>query len=248
MEKIEDLLNEVIAKEAEEKNKLRTGGAITPSQLGKCSRAIMCKDKGLPELPFTATQLRTFAAGFIFEEFALTALEKTGKIVERQLPVEYRGITGTLDAIVHINGKNVLFDCKSVKTDKFMYLDKGEADNTYAMQLSFYHRALKGKIGLDPVAIIFYIEKDNILTREIPVQCENYYKQLDTRIDELFALRAEKNLPPETPPEEWMCFTVSKRYKTVKVWCQHIKNCPKKMEAYKKSCAEMNVEIDGRLK
>jgi hypothetical protein len=166
------------------------------------------------------------------------------------MAVVYRGISGTLDSVISLNGENVLFDVKSCKTDKFLYLDKGEApDLTYALQLSFYHKALQGKIeNLSNTARLVYVEKDNLMTREVPIVCPNYYEQLDKRIDELLALRLLKTLPPENPPEQWMCYTCSKRYKTVKIWCQCIKNCPEKLAAYKKACAEMKVKEDERLK
>lgn len=248
MDNIQSILDGVIAKRNEANNSKRTGGAITPSQLGKCTRAIMCKDKKLPELPFTANQLRTFACGFIFEGFVLDILEETKTLVKRQMEVEYRGIKGTLDSVISLNGENVLFDVKSVKTDKFLYLDKGEIDLTYALQLTFYHKALQGKMELSKTARILYTEKDNLLIKEVPVVCENYYEQLDKRIDELLALKAQKDLPAEVPPEPWMCWTFSKRYKTCKIWCQHIKNCPKILAEYKAKCKAEGIAEDERIK
>jgi hypothetical protein len=203
----------------------------------------MLAEKGYEPIPYDHTTLRIFRAGFLFEEFLLNTLDKKGLLLRRQEKVEYRGIKGTLDATIELNSEEVLFDCKSCKTDKFKYLDQNGIGDNYKFQLGFYHRALLKRERLSSIARVFYIEKDNMMIKEMPLVCnEELYRKVDQKIDLVNFWRPKKELPPEKEVIDWECFSVSKKYKKCKVWCQYYKYCPKIIEAYEKQVKEFGGE------
>jgi hypothetical protein len=226
MESIQTLLDERLIKEQKESTREPITG---PSQLGSCLRQLMLMEKGFKPRPFEPITLRIFKAGYIFEEFLLGTLEKAGKLVERQKKVEYRGIRGTLDAVANLNGENVLFDCKSIKGSAFKYLDEEGVGENYIYQLSFYHKALSQSMKLSPIGRIFYVEKENMMVKELPVMCVENYPLIEKKISEIEVARKSKELPPERDTKEntYPCYSVNKKFKTCKEYCQYSDHCPK---------------------
>jgi hypothetical protein len=212
---------------------------VSPSCLGDCIRKLMMLERKYPARPFEPIQLRTFKAGYLFEEFVLNTLEKEGVLVKRQEAVEYRGIKGTLDSVISLNGENVLFDVKSIKSSAFGYLDKEGVGEKYTYQLSFYHLALAKKLKISNLARVFYVEKENLMIKELALVCPDHYAAVEQKITEVEVARKAKELPPErnTAGDTFPCYSVNKKFKTCKSYCQYSDHCPKivaEMEAVKK--------------
>ncbi len=226
MENIQSLLNEAIIKA----DKQSTREAIaSPSCLGNCIRKLILMERKYTRTPFKIETLRTFKAGYLFEDFVLNTLEAEKKLVARQLKVEYRGIKGTLDSVVSLNGENVLFDVKSAKMSSFKYKEKEGAGEDYEYQLSFYHLALSKQMKLAKVARLFFVEKENLLIFECGIKCEDFYQKVEDKITLIEKSRLDKELPPErdTSTKAYPCYSVNQKFKTCTKYCDYVEHCPK---------------------
>ena len=232
MESLQSILDEALV----EANKASTRPAIvSPSCLGNCLRKLMMMERGYTRRPFEPITLRTFKAGYLFEDFVLDTLEKKGKLVMRQEQVEYLGIKGTLDSVVKLNGENVLFDVKSAKMSSFKYKEKEGPGEDYEMQLSFYHLALSKKLKISNIARLFFIEKENLLVFECPVVCKDHYQKIEDKITAVEKARLDKELPPErdTSKKAYPCYSPNQNFKTCTCYCDFSDHCPKIMAEMK---------------
>lgn len=241
---LQDKIDAFLIKKNAEKDKK----GISPSNIGSCPRKLFFIDKNAPYLPFTPQQLRVFEAGNLVEQFAVLSLSPI--VIEYQKTIEYRGIKGTLDVIINYNGKARLVDIKSVNSKKFQYLDKEGIDQHYIYQVAFYWLALKAADypNLDETATVYYIEKDTLLTKEMSFKPIEAAELVNKRIDNIKDMQKNGKCPCEKTEINWECFSVSKKYKTVKIWCNYIKHCPGVLNEYSKAVQEMGLEYDQRLK
>jgi hypothetical protein len=223
-------IQQIIDDDLQENRKERTG-EVSMSGLGSCIRKLMMQERKYEAIPFDGRQLRVFAMGFMIEKFVLDKLEAKGYIFKRQESTEYRGIKGTSDAIIiDSDNKKTLIDTKSVHSMKFNYLDKGETDPNYAMQLWGYQLGLQEKYDLSPLPSLVYISKDDWRIARIPVPKGNWQEQVDTKIDKVNFWRGLEELPPEKEVINWECF--SGTGKKCRAWCRYIKHCPKVYKRY----------------
>lgn len=239
---LEKVLNDTVVKNNKEH---KHGKEISISGLGHCLRQLrmveLDYETKYPEkyIPMREQQLRVFLAGNVYEKVVYDLIKPV--VVEYQIPTEYRGIKGTADVIVKDGEQNILVDIKTVNSLKFKYLDKGEVDESYAMQLTAYWLGLKDKYKLSQICRIFYVEKDNFLTREVAFNTADWISKVNAKIDLIESARRTENLPPELPLDEkgkvpWQCFSNGKA-NGCRLWCQYIKNC-KHNEAYQKALKE----------
>jgi hypothetical protein len=233
VESIQTLLDERLIKEQKESTREKIA---SPSCLGNCIRKLMLMERNFSYRPLRVETLRTFKAGYLFEDFVLNTLDKTGKLVERQLKVEYRGIKGTLDSVASLNGENVLFDVKSAKMSSFKYKQNEGPGEDYEYQLSFYHLALSKRMKLSNVARLFFVEKENLMIFECPVMCLDHYKKVDDKITLIDKARQNKELPAErdTSKKSYPCYSVNSKFKTCTRYCDYSQNCPKIVSEIKK--------------
>ena len=232
------MLQNIIDEHIAENRKEHTND-ITLSQLGKCARMLILKQNNAPHTDFDARTLRVFECGFIFESFVADILQAKNKIVAAQIPCEYMGFKGTADLIVYdeVEKQNVLYDIKSVNSQKFHYLDKGELDEGYAMQVSAYNLALTSEYKLGNIARLCYVSKDDLCLKEVGVTVEKYREKIDCKITLLKKHIVDKTIPDELPQEkedgktEWQCFSHTGKNKS-KIWCNFIQNCPEICKIY----------------
>jgi len=240
---LEKVLNESVAKKNKENQHSKE---ISISGLGHCLRQLrmveLDYETKYPEkfIPMREQQLRVFLAGNVYEKVVYDLLKPVA--VDYQIPAEYRGIKGTADLIVKDDTQNILVDIKTVNSMKFGYLDKGEIDEGYAMQLTAYWLALKDKYSLSPLCRIFYVEKDNFLTREISFKATDWVDKVNKKIDEITVARGSAELPSELPLTEkglqpWQCFSNGKK-NGCRLWCNYIKNCDRANTNYEKALKE----------
>ena len=218
---------------------------ISPSNIGSCLRKLILMDRNAPHADFSANQLKVFGMGNIVEKYVLDKLESITK--HRQLEVSYSGFKGTLDAIVEMDGKLYLIDTKSVKKDKFGYLDVKGIDEHYAFQLTFYWLGAKAQgINLEDNVCLFYVQKDDVLFKEMWFKPSSYKKMLDLRIDDITFARKDGRLPSEYDPPIWECFSVSEKYNTVRVWCNYISSCPNVLLKLEQARKDMENKITAK--
>jgi len=223
--------NEIDTYLAEQRDNQPPRSAISASNLGSCIRKLLLAHKGYEPIPFEARTLRVFEAGNLFEDFALNILEKKNMIAYRQLAVEYRGITGTLDAVLidPDTGELILIDTKSVHSKKFHYLN-AKLDENYAMQLSLYWLGLQ-ELKLEKLSKIprlAYISKDDLCIKEIGVPVNGWKAKIDTKIDLIEKWKDKEELPPPKEERNWECF--SGKGSATKAWCRHILSCSRYQE------------------
>src|SRR3972149_2626436 len=132
---------------------------ISLSQIGKCNRQLIMSERKYSKIEFTERQLRVFAAGYLYEKFALDLYEQAGYILKRQIPTAYKGIKGTADAILTYATETILIDVKSVHSRKFLYLGN-EVDEGYCYQLISYYLGLEKEYKFTSFPKIVYISKD----------------------------------------------------------------------------------------
>ena len=237
--------NEIDTYLAEQRDNQPPRSAISASNLGSCIRKLLLAHKGYEPIPFEARTLRVFEAGNLFEDFALNILEKKNMIAYRQLAVEYRGITGTLDAVLidPDTGELILIDTKSVHSKKFHYLN-AKLDENYAMQLSLYWLGLQKAIKtpnkgirklildvaekLKSVPRLVYISKDDLCIKEIGVPVNGWKAKIDTKIDLIEKWKDKEELPPPKEERNWECF--SGKGSATKCWCKYILSCSRYQE------------------
>ena len=230
----ETLENRIL--EDAKKNEREPG--ISPSNIGSCLRKLMLMERGAPHTDFSVNQLKVFGMGYLVEHYVLDRLDSIMK--HRQLKVEWRGFQGTLDCIVEMDGKLFLIDTKSVKSGKFDYLDREGVDEKYAMQLTIYWLGAKAQgIELEDRVCLFYLDKENCLTKEVWFAPSEYVAKVNAKIEFIEFARKSHDLPAEKTEIDWECFSVSQKFKTVKVWCQYIENCPSICSAHKKAVEDM---------
>jgi len=206
---------------------------ISMSGLGNCMRKLILTERKAKHFDFDARNYRVFAMGFQVEEFVLKSLRAKGIVFKEQEAVEYRGITGTYDAILRDDESDALtlIDVKSVHSMKFNYLNKEGVDKNYAMQLWGYQKALEGKYKLSHIPRIFYVSKDDLRIEDLGVPRSDWGDKVDAKIDEIEKWRASDDLPPEKKERDWECFVCNKKSGT-KAWCRYISNCPVMYKEY----------------
>lgn len=232
---LQELIDGQLKLKRDEEKKTR-GRLISPSSLGGCLRKGILMERGAEGRPFDERTLRVFKAGYLFEAFVMDTLRATGHLVAEQKPVEWRGMKGTLDGLVRYDGKVHIMDCKSVHSGKFDWLDREGVSESYQLQLAFYWRAVKESGEFDNLAdtgIIFYIEKECLLVKEMPVDCAGIQDKVESKLAAIEEARSKDELPPEKAERDWECFSVQKsRHKVprpigCKVWCNMIDHCPR---------------------
>ena len=255
---ITEILDEEVLAYAKDKDRDREPKA-SPSSLGKCPRQLMLMERGFEADPFDSRKLKVFGMGYLVEDYVLNKLGKY--LVQRQLHVRYRGISGYLDAIIDLDGKFYLIDVKSVNSMKFDFLDREGVDEGYAMQLTFYWMALmRGEVemkggwvkssdvhsteclSVEPSLGLIYLEKENCMTKEMWFDPRGYEAKVEARIDLLEQIRKDEKLPPEKTEINWECFSVSEKYKTVKVWCRWMRHCPTVCMAHEQAVKDMEIK------
>jgi len=263
---LQSIIDDVVVKANAESKRVPKA---SPSNLGKCLRQLMLMENGYPHTEFEARQLRVFRVGYLFEKFVEEALEKSGKLLDKQIYLDdFMGIRGSLDFLIRDDETKevVIADCKSVHSGKFDYLDRGEVDKGYAMQQTMYFLALEEMIKkgnyklpegytLSPIVWLFYVEKECLLTKQIAVDISKYDIMVCDKVQDIDNAREQfkkdKTLPAELDPiGTWECFTVQKtKHKVprpigVKVWCNYIENCPNVCQKKKEVEEEIIKNVD----
>lgn len=200
------MIEGLIAKILREKNDAhKPGDKFRVSEAGRCRLMRFWKRKGKPYSdPFTDRVLRIFAVGHIFHSWIEDLIEKSGWDVKIEMKLEDEHRRGVLDLLVRTDEGYVLYDFKTVHSRKFDYLDK-EKDMHYIHQLITYKIMLKEQEGIDVNDLrLFYISKDDLRVREVPVFHDQYIKE--TMMDwKILTDYWNKDIEPKPNAEPWEC-------------------------------------------
>ena len=177
------------------------------TELGSCSRkAVLRRARFEPE-PFDERTLRVFKVGEILHKFVQDILKIEGLLVATEEPAKQWGISGRIDAVVEVEGRNILFEIKSVNSRKFSYLNS-ESDPHYYMQTTFYQMVLQEKYNFSSTRLI-YLSKDDLRIKEIEIPVERWKPKVEENIKELQEAwenwKNDKVLPDVLEKGNWKC-------------------------------------------
>ena len=197
MQKIAEILDEVLATEETAKQAKRTSSLHkwSPSMFGRCYRAQWWnKSKEPLSDPPTAELLRRFQCGKLFHNFIQDLLKKSGMKIEAEVKVENEDVLGYADLI--INGEEV-GEIKSQHSRAFWWLEKSDKEiekEKYEnlLQLMTYAFIL----GLHKTRLIL-VSKDDLFISEYQRKLDDYWRAEVGK--EIRILKTLTTLPPAIP-------------------------------------------------
>ncbi len=180
-----------------------SSGKLSASMLGWPLQWQMLKMLGVPMKQNDSYTLRKFLRGKQIEEWLVGQLDA---VVKKQMPVEYRGCVGYIDAVVQHNGhvpqiKDMVLphEVKSVTNMKYKRIDKTkEADPQHKLQACMYALALK-----KPYYAIDYVASDDLRVNTYVYKTVDLKAEVDKIITEFEIAFKSKTVPTFTPRYDW---------------------------------------------
>lgn len=165
---IQNLINQAIAEKQEQKEKT----SWWPTDCGKCLSGVYYSRLGAkPDSEFDERTLRVFSVGKVFEEwvsglfFETVWAENHDPKGQVRVEIPEYDLTGYIDLVVHVEGRKIPYEFKTVHSRKFWYMtQRGQADDQHRMQLWWYLKFLNV-----PEGRLVYISKDDLAIQEYPV-------------------------------------------------------------------------------
>lgn len=144
------------------------------SRIGQCPRAHYLLRKGAEQTnPPDERTLRVFAAGDTFHKFVQDIAEEQGSEnkVEQEVFDEKLDLGGRYDLLVKDKEKTILYDIKSVHSRAFWNMEKEDREvyPHHKMQLGAYMVMLKDSGEPVDEGRMFYISKDDLVTKEVTI-------------------------------------------------------------------------------
>lgn len=146
-------------------------GGLRLSQIGKCYRQQWYMAKKYPSEPLQPRAKMTFLFGDIVEAVMVALIKASGiHLHSEQKEVVFDGIVGHIDGIVTVDGRDYLFECKSMSDGNFKQLTSvGLGDDFgYLSQVNSYMHCL----GLDR-CILMAVNKNTGHIAEVEVHKDN---------------------------------------------------------------------------
>jgi len=211
------LIEEIVNQSILEKNKKRSSKATSfwVSSAYSCNRKRFYGRKNEPKsnLP-NIRALRTFHVGNMFHAWIQDEMRKMAKGFEIEFYLRDKKtfgseISGLIDCIARFNGKNILYDFKSINSRAFKFLatKKYGASPSHVLQVATYYLILKTtkEKEIDEVRLV-YVDKDSLKIKEMPIpMTKKIIKATEDDWAECIAYWKKKELPPAKPKEAWEC-------------------------------------------
>jgi len=174
------------------------------SDAGKCRLMRYWKRQGKPMDPhYTPEGLRIMHVGIMIHNWIQGVVKQAGVALAIELELEDFHRIGHLDALVHLDGKRVLYDFKTVNEKKWFYLEKSNfrPDFQHVAQIITYGQMI------DPQPdkmVILYLNRDTLKLAECLVDAICYE---DMIIDDWETLISawKRQIEPNPDPENWEC-------------------------------------------
>ena len=189
---IQKLIDEALSKKQEERKNRKRSGKYSPSSFGKCYRSQYWNRKNEPQTnPPDSRTLRVFNCGTLFHDFVQGFLPKHDCEVE--VKTEYA--LGFADIVT----KDSVIDIKSVHSQAFWYMEKGDYDvNTQKLpnilQVGWYAMQL-GK----PKFELMFVSKDDLCIAEYSFITEKWKENIVREITALSNFWVKDELPKAEP-------------------------------------------------
>jgi len=211
---IEDIVNQVIIDNNKKKKSKATSFWISSAY--SCNRKRFFARNNEPQTnPPALRVLRTFYVGNLFHSWIQNEVKKqaTGFEVEYYLKDSktFGGtLSGYIDCLARFNGKNTLYEFKSINSRAFKFLEKKKygCSPSHIMQAVSYYLILKQtkEKEVDDVRIV-YVDKDALRIKEIEIPLtKKIFEAVKKDWKECIGYWKKKELPPAKPKESWECF------------------------------------------
>ena len=186
---MQNMINEALLKEQEERKDRKGSGKWKPSMLGRCYRAHYWARKGEQQTnPPDERTLRVFKVGHLFHDFV------QGFIPDAQTEIEVADddFYGFADVV----GQDCVYDIKSQHSRAFWYMEKKGFDiakekYTNWLQVMLYCRLLK-----KPKGVLVFVSKDDLCIAEYADFLSKWDAELDKEINTLNGFWKSDKLPP----------------------------------------------------
>jgi hypothetical protein len=199
---VEPLINIHLRKELSE-GRERTGWHA--SDLGKCPSGVYYSRLSPEKEIIDDRLMRVFSVGHAFHDWIQSKMKDAGVLLgmEDELKVkdEKRNASGRADMVIKANGQNILYDIKTVHSQKFWYLSHTnfKADEHYVQQIHFYYEGLKDKFK-DLIMVLLYVSKDDLAFQEVYVPYDPKVTEKNNKfLDVLEKAWKEKKAPEPEP-------------------------------------------------
>ena len=191
---IQELLNNQLAKEQEERAKRERSGKYSPSSLGRCYRLQYFNRLNEPITnPPEERNLRVMKCGSIFHDIIQTLVLKENANIQKEVTVETDDFKGYADLV-----DDGVTDIKTIHSQGFNYLKPetiAKEKYTNWMQVLFYAYKLGKKY-----AKLVFVSKDDLRIDEYRQELDEYWlNELDMEETLLKHYWASKVLPPAEP-------------------------------------------------
>jgi CRISPR/Cas system-associated exonuclease Cas4 (RecB family) len=189
---IQQLINEALLKEQEDRKDRVGSGKISPSALGTCLRRQIYKLKGFKETdPPDVRGLRVFKAGKLFHDFVQGYIPKDSV----EILVETDDIKGYADIV----GKDTVYDVKSQHSRGFWYMNKEGYDVKKEKWNNWLQLACYGKLLNKEKLCLVVVSKDDLCINEYVEFTKDWIQELDTELELIKRFKASDELPPKEP-------------------------------------------------
>lgn len=140
----------LVAQNIEREKLHEPSGKLSASMLFQPVRFQVMKSLGIPRRDIEPYVLGKFKRGSDVEEWYVDMLDKMGVLVEKQKPLEYRGVVGFADAVIDSSKmefkKGIIpHEVKSVTNAKLKRIANSEVDYHYKLQGALYALAMKSE-------------------------------------------------------------------------------------------------------
>jgi CRISPR/Cas system-associated exonuclease Cas4 (RecB family) len=189
---IQQLINEALLKEQEDRKDRVGSGKISPSALGTCFRRQIYKLKRFKETdPPDVRGLRVFKAGKLFHDFVQGFIPKDSV----EILVETDDIKGYADIV----GKDTVYDVKSQHSRGFWYMNKEGYDVKKEKWNNWLQLACYGKLLNKEKLCLVVVSKDDLCINEYVEFTKDWLRDLDTELELIKRFKASDELPPKEP-------------------------------------------------
>ena len=189
---IQQLIDQALLKEQEDRKDRQGSGKISPSGLGSCLRRQIYKIKNTPETdPADSRGLRVFKAGKLFHDFVQGYIPKD----QTEVRVETDDIKGFADIV----GQDTVYDVKSQHSRGFWYMNKDGYDVKKEKRNNWLQLACYGKLLNKEKICLVVVSKDDLCINEYVQFTKDWVNEVDGEIEILKKFKASDELPPKEP-------------------------------------------------
>jgi len=190
--KLQQIINEKLLKEQEERSKRVRSGLWSPSSFGRCYRYQVWNRRNEPptNLP-DERALRIFRVGKLFHDF----IEKELPIHQKEVMVEKDDVLGYADIV----SEDTVIDIKSQHSRAFHYMYKKTYDIAKEKYSNWLQVAWYGWVLEKKMCGLIMISRDDLTINEYYIPTEKWVGEVQKELSVLRSFWGKSELPPPNP-------------------------------------------------